>query len=153
MLLKQNPYHLLLLTGLALLLVSFFISPFRTLDIHVHDTYYVIAQQQIFWLFAFMVWLLWFIYWWTRKALYSTWLSWIHIILTLLTVLFLLFIIYFSGDIFTPQPGSYVDLESGSSFAEYNRNLRLIGYFTIALLLWQLAFVVNLVIGLYKRLR
>ena len=149
--LKQSPYNLLLLAALVLVLISFFLNQDRTVDIHLHDTYYIIAQGHLFLFFAVIVWFLWFLYLLTAKVLYSTSLTWTHVAITLSTVLFLLFLLNFGGDIFNPRPRRYFDYSSWNSFNVYSRNMRWITYITIALLLGQITFVVNLIAGIVKR--
>jgi heme/copper-type cytochrome/quinol oxidase subunit 1 len=150
--LKQSPYHLLLLTGLVLVLISFFLDQSKTVDIHVHDTYYVIAQGHVFIFFAFIVLVLWFLYLLTKKFLYSKSLTWTHVIITLFPLLFLLFLLNFGSDIINPRPRCYLDYSNWNKFNAYNRDMRWISYITIALLLGQIIFIVNLIIGIVKRM-
>lgn len=149
--LKQSPYHLLLLTGLVLVVTSFLINQSRTIDIHVHDTYYVIAQGHVFIFLAFIVWVLWALYLVTRKILYSKSLTWVHVIITLVTLLFLLFLLNFGGDILNPRPRRYLDYSNWTTFNRYEQNTRWIAYIMIALLFGQITFVVNLIVGIVKR--
>ena len=149
--LKQNPYHLLLLTGFALILTTFFLTQNRTIDIHVHDTYYVIYQGHIYYFFAFIVWVLWCLYLLTRKVLYSKALTWIHVIITLLTLLFLLFLLNFGGDILNQSPRRYLDASNWTAFNRYEQDKRWITYTMIALFLGQITFIVNLIVGIIKR--
>jgi hypothetical protein len=149
--LKQRPYHLLLLTWLALVIISFFQDKKKTIDIHFGDTYYVIAQSHVFIFFAFIVWTLWFLYLLTRKILYSKSLTWIHVSITVVTLLFLLCMLKFVGNIFTQTPGRYTG-NNWNTFELYNRSVKWIFYITIALVLAQVIFIVNLVKGIVKRM-
>ena len=137
--------------GLVLVLTSFFLHQDKTLDIHVHDTYYVIAQGHVYIFLALVVWFLWALYLVTRKILYSKSLTWIHVIITLLTLLFLLFLLNFGGDLFNQSPRRYLDYSVWKTFNRYEQDTRWITYFTIALLLGQITFFVNLIVGIVKR--
>ena len=145
----QRPYHLLLFTGLALILISFFVAPNKVVDFHVHDTKYVIAHLHIFWLLAFIVWLLWFLYLMLHKFLHSKTMTWIHVIVTLLTVIFLMILL--GNNLFYPQPRRYLDLNDWHSFDRYDRHLGLIGYCIVAMLLGQVIFIINLIIGVFNQ--
>jgi heme/copper-type cytochrome/quinol oxidase subunit 1 len=149
--LKQSAYHLLLLTGLLLVVTSFLLNQNRTIDIHVHDTYYVITQGHFFIFLAIIVWVLWILYMVTNKVLYSKSLTWVHVIITLVTLLFLLFFLNNGGDIFNPKPRRYLDYSNFTTFNRYERDTRWITYITIALLFGQVTFFVNLIVGIVKR--
>ena len=136
---------LLLLTGLLLILISFFLSK-KTLDIHVHDTYYVIALNHVCWALAVLLLLFSLLYWWTNNMLFSTTLTWIHVAATIFMAasivsapIWLQMVEQsFSNDIFTA-------MEQKSKFY---RGLRIFGLLLLAL---QLAFFINLIGGLIKR--
>jgi len=142
---------LLLLSGLVLVVASFFVGQKETVDIHVHDTYYVIAQGHVLLLFAFIVWVLWFLYLLTRKALYSKSLTWTHVAITLLAILVLIFVLYFNSDTFPARPRRYLDFSGWTSYGQFSRNMRVIAFSIFGLLLGQITFLINLVLGLFKR--
>lgn len=123
----------------------------RTVDIHVQDTYYVIAQAHILWLFAFFTWFLGLIYLLTRKLLFSKTLTWIHVILSILSVFFLLFLMFFSGTIPNEPPNQHLDYNNWNTFDEYDHTMRMIAYTTITLLLAQVVLLVNILGGFFKR--
>jgi heme/copper-type cytochrome/quinol oxidase subunit 1 len=133
-----------------LVLASFTLTQDRTIDIHLHDTYYVIAQGHVFIFLAFIVWFLWFLYLLTRKVLYSKTLTWIHVVTTLLTLLFLLSLLNFGGDIFNLSSRRYLDASNWTTFNRYEQGMRRIAYTLIVLLLGQIVFVVNLIVGIIK---
>lgn len=145
--LKQQPYHLLLLAALALVLTSFFHNGGRTVDIHVHDTYFVLTYGSVFMVLAFGVWILWFLYQLTHKALYSKGLTRIHVVTTLLTVVFLLLLLYLGEP--ESQPGSHVDYRN--AYDETHQRRKGITYSLNALLLGQLTFVIHVFLGSIKR--
>ena len=47
-LLKNKPYFLLLLAAISFLILSFIGDKNETLDINIHDTYYIISRQHSF---------------------------------------------------------------------------------------------------------
>ena len=49
-----RPPYLLCLVGLVLIVIGFFIET-STIDIHVHDTYFIIAYQQFSWVFGLIL--------------------------------------------------------------------------------------------------
>lgn len=149
--LKQSPYHLLLLTGLVLVLTSFFINQNRTIDIHVNDTYYVITQGHVFIFSAFIISVLWALYLVTRKILYSKSLTWIHIIVTLVTLLFLFFLLNFGSNILNPSSRRYLDANNRTTFNMHEQYTRWNVYIMIALIFGQVTFILNLIIGIVKR--
>ena len=92
----------------------------KTVDIHFHDTYYIIAQGHLYLLLAFIVWLLWFLFMLTKK-LYSKGLTWAHVIISFLTVLFLLFLLNVGGDILNPTRRRHLDYSNLNTFDQYSR--------------------------------
>ncbi|HEY0356771.1 MAG TPA: hypothetical protein VGC29_11230 [Flavisolibacter sp.] len=148
--LQQNPHHFLLHTGLALVLASFLIDQDKTLDIHIHDTYYIIAQTHLFLAFGFLVGLLWVLYLLLRKILYSKILTRVHIISTIVIVLFLVFIFQFN-QIFPQYPRRYLDLGKWSHSQFDHPVMKWMFYGFISLLLFQCVFVINIIAGIAKR--
>ena len=132
-------------------MILFFPDQNRTIDIRVRDTYYVIAQRNVFVFLAFVFWIMWFLYLITRKVLYSRSLIWAHVSITLVTMLILLFLLSFSSNAFNQPPRHVLDYSVWKPFGNYEQGTRWIAYITIVLLLGQITFIVNLVVGLFKR--
>ena len=82
MLLISPPYRLLVLAALALLVASFFTAN-QTLDVHLHDTYYVFDQPTLLWALSFGLFLLWLLYEVNKRFLYSRQLTRVHVWVTL----------------------------------------------------------------------
>src|SRR5688572_4819771 len=133
-----------------LILISFLINQNTTIDIHVHDTYFVIAQAHFLWVFVFILWILWSLYFLTRKVLYSKSLTWIHVIITLLAVLLLLFLMYFSSNIFSLESRRFLDFSSLNSFNRNYGTMRWMVYSLFALFFGQFLFLINLGVGLVR---
>lgn len=146
MLLK--PYHLLILTALLLLISSFFVSN-QSVDIHFYDTYYVIDAAWLFWGLIVILITAWLLYKVTKRILFSPFLTWIHILVTILTaVLIVSFLLW--GDLTQASINNEV---SSQDFESYQRRNRRIAFVIAALLLGQLPYFINLIVGFIKRAR
>lgn len=77
--LKARPYQLLLFAAAILLMAAPFMGGY-TIDMHLYDTYYVIAGTHVFMAMAVLLLLLWLIYLLTHRLLFSRWLAWLHVV-------------------------------------------------------------------------
>lgn len=133
------PYNLFVLAGL----ISFFLSflpTSQTIDIHLHDTVYVLHSAVIFRSIAIALVCFWIIYQLSSKILLSKSLVWIHLIVTFLIVVYFAFLIISSSN---------DNAQNGwnSSENSYASNLVfkiLLATFFIA----QILFVINIVGGI-----
>jgi len=135
------PYILLLIFGVLLLLISIFPND-RTIDIHFHDTIYIIAMPQIQIGLGILLLFFWFIYSFLYKKLFSNFLVWIHIIITLLFFILLVIIPYVKSSEMLRQ---YND-------AHYFLNRAVLG-FSIVWAFTQLMFLINILGGILKSKR
>jgi heme/copper-type cytochrome/quinol oxidase subunit 1 len=150
---KQKPHHLLLCTGVILFLTSFFIlKQNNSVDIHLHDTYFVIAHTHVLWLLSIIALSVWTLYLLTNKILYFKALTWAHVIITILTLLLFALTLFFGDSFMNPTPRRYYEYSSWNSFDNYTTFTRAIGITTVVLLFGQFIFVINLIGGLFKRL-
>ena len=150
---KQKPYNLLLWTGLILVLTSFFIlKQNNTVDIHLHDTYFVIAHTHIFWLLAFLALFVWTLYLLTNKIMFSKALVWTHIIITIMTILLFALSLFFGDSFINPTPRRYYDYSSWNSFDNYTTFTKAFGVTIFVLLFGQFIFVIIFIVGLFKAL-
>ena len=150
--LKQKPYSLLLLSGLALIATSLFTQKNETVDFHIHDTVFVIAQGHLLWFLALTICGLWLLYLITRKLLYSRTLTWIHILITLLALAALLFLLFFRKGYSLPRSGGILDYACWKEFNKFHRNLMLINLNLIVLVAAQFIYVINLLIAAIRQL-
>jgi len=149
---KQKPYHLLLLTGLVFVLASFFIlKQNNSVDIHLHDTYFVIGHTHILWFLAILALFVWTLYLFTNKILYSKALSWTHIIITILTLLFFALTLFYGDSFMNPTPRRYYEFSNWNSLDNYNTFTKAISLTSFGLLFGQLIFIINFIAGLFKR--
>ena len=138
---EARPYNLLLLTAILLILISF-IAKKTTLDIHLHDTYYIISATYIFRFLATVSAIFWDIYLLTFKFLFSNQLTWTHIIITLLTIILLCSIALMGDKLVNP---------AWESFKKYSQYTRILLFVLGLLLLGQLTYIINLLLGIFKR--
>jgi hypothetical protein len=143
-----QPYNLFLLTAFLLFIFSF-VTWGQSTDLHLHDTYFVVSTIYFIWFLAFILLLIWTVYKLISRILWTKSLTWFHVIGTLLILLLLLTSALWYKPV-TTTSGEYSPYEAFHK----QRQKELIAFFLIAitLLLGQLAFIVNLLGGLIKKL-
>lgn len=143
----KHPYHLLPMAAVAIAIVAL-LGGNSTVDIHLHDTYFVLPSVAFIWFSVAALLLLWILYMFTKNVLYSLRLSRIHIFLSILTALFIAILPY----LLTLIVKEYADL----SFQNFSDRAAVIGdkvrTFSIAAMILILAgqsiWLVNLVLGI-----
>lgn len=141
----SQPYKLLLITAILLIFLSFFVLR-KTLDIHLHETYFVIALNIICWILAAALLVFSLVYWLASHTLLSPFLTWTHVILTLILVVLVVAAPYWLPPI--EQSFSSHSLGVIEQKWKFYRNLQILILFLLA---GQLTFLTNLVGGLIKR--
>ena len=142
-----RPYHLLLLAGIALF-ISALISTKETIDFHVHDTYIVATRSSFFWVLALFTYLLWSIYFLTRKVLLSNKLTWLHVVPTLVAIALFICLPHFSF-----YDRSYLDLTPWTTFNKFQGTREVSVIVAIIFIIAQLLLIVNLVGGVFNWVR
>lgn len=139
-------YHLFLITAVLLFFVSRLLFSSQTIDIHVHDTYYIISASQVYAVLALICLLLWLLYFFITRFLFSDVLSRLHVFATLLSVFVIGFMVHRAGTL----PRRYIEASIWNSLSAIS-NTFLIA--VIVLLFAQLIFLLNIAGGLFKRIR
>lgn len=142
----RKPYHLLLLAGISLF-ISALISTKETIDFHFHDTYFVVTGSFFYWVLAIIVYVLWGIYFLSRKVLHSNTLTWFHVVPTLIAIAL------FSCAPFFGYPGRFVDLSPFSAFGRIHRATQFLAVGAIVFIIAQFLLVVNIAGGVYNCLK
>jgi hypothetical protein len=146
--LANKPYLLFLPAGIVLIAVTVFTSG-QTVDFHLHDTYFVISSNYLFWALGLLFFIAWIIYILTGLILWSKKLIWVHVSTTLFVLLLLASIIFWHDEVLPPIKR---DATSLADIMDEQRRERIIGYSVVAIFaIGQAAYVVNLIVGLLKR--
>jgi len=135
--LKENPFVLLLLTTIFLLLALAFL---KIANVELKDkVMFGIPLNNMVRIFPMILLSFWLLYLKTKKFLYSVTITWIHVLLTVLTTILIVAVLYIG---ITPSP------------YENSKN-ELIGnamqILTFIFLLGQLFYIVNFGLGILRR--
>ena len=135
--LKENPFVLLLLTTIVLLLALAFL---KITNVELKDkVMFGIPLNNMVRIFPMILLSFWLLYLKTKKFLYSVTITWIHVLLTMLTTILIVAVLYIG---ITPSPYE-------------NRKNELIGnamqILTFIFLLGQLFYIVNFGLGILGR--
>lgn len=152
---KERPYNLLLLTAIVILIASFFVSH-EKVDFHLHDTYFIIALAHLFWGTSGLLLILWTLYIFTQRFLFFKFLMWTHVILTIITLVLLVAISFYSNHYYeglAGMPRRYYDYGSWDTFLLYNNLTKAVLITFLIIGLGLLAFIINLIFGLFKNLK
>jgi len=150
---KERPYNLLLLTAILLFIAGLFSGNFP-IDILLHDTYFVLPITYLLWFPSFVLAFFWLLYLLTKRFLFSKVLMWTHITLTIICSVFIHVIPYlsvYSSAGLAGAPRRYYDNDISNKYRVFNNMNTIILLTLIVLLLGQLIYFVNLIIGFYKR--
>jgi len=141
----RQPYKLLLLTGILLIVFSFFNFK-KTLDIHLHDTFFVIALNLVCWTLAASLFVFSLIYWLANHRLLSTFLTWTHVIFTLILTVFFVAAPYWLP--LVEQSFSNDPVLAIRQRWQFDRSVQIS---VLMLLAGQITLFINLIGGLIKR--
>lgn len=151
---------MLFLLGFIFVLISFGSFTEQSLDIHLHDTYFVIAFRHILLILALILWIIWGTYKLLNRFLYSEMLTRIHVVTTVLLFLvntILLFGNFTMSIVNNGAPRRYNYYSGWSSvknmFDLYGTETKFLLLASVVLLLGQLIFPINLTLGLIGKIR
>lgn len=138
-----------LLVALIIFIFSFFQGE-STLDIHMHDTYFVVAYTHICWLFSFLCFLFAGLYIAFNNILWSKWFSWFHLIGTIIFSFVFIYNKNFNSNLGIPP--RYFDYSSLEAFYQFIDLNPLTGFLLLVFLFAQSIFIINLLIGIINTL-
>ena len=151
---KERPDNLLLVTAVLILVASFFAFD-KTLDIHLSDTYFIIAMPHLFWAIIVLLLIFSILYLLTNRFLFSKVLIWTQIILTVATSIFFVAISFYSNNYYqglAGMPRRYVDYSSWNRLILYNDLTKGVLLALLLMTFGFLIYIVNLIVGLFKKL-
>ena len=125
---KAQPYHLLIIAAIILVVQSFFITASDTIIATMYGKYYMLPPTAVLKLVAYLFVIIWALYNMINKMLASNILTWIHIVCTLQLMIV----------------ANYV-LEAGSITTDSN-----LGKYLSAILISQIILAINIVWGIAK---
>jgi heme/copper-type cytochrome/quinol oxidase subunit 1 len=146
--LQKRPFEIFALMAVLLFITSFVPSS-KSVDINLMDTYFVVSINWLFKPLATGLLVIWLIYIFTNSMLLSLKLTWVHIIMSTVAIAILLIAITFNMPYSTAPTRYYAFVEPESA---KNWNFMYAALFTI-LFVAQLVFVVNILGGIFKRIR
>ena len=149
---KKRPFELLGLVGFLAIIVSFLpVKQSSTLDINLHDTYFVVSNVTVYQLFGAFFLFNWSLYLLLNRYLLNISLTWIHIIGVLVpfAAFFALPFIHTSNQAIPRKYYSFSEFERMKS----NLDLIRITYVSFFLMfcLGQIVWFINILGGIVKR--
>jgi hypothetical protein len=142
----STSYNLLIVTGLTLFIISFFLIN-QTVDLHLLDTYFVVDFKLLFWTVAAILIITWLLYAITKQLLFSKYLTWIHIIITTLTSILISTIPLWNNVLSNP-------IKSGFSFQDiddYQSENNKVAIIILIMLVGQVTYLINVIVGFTRR--
>jgi heme/copper-type cytochrome/quinol oxidase subunit 1 len=147
---KEKPF-LLLLFFACTFLVCGFIPTEKTIDIQLHDSYWVFEENHLFIAGCFLFYFLFGLYLFSQKILFSKRLIWIHVLITIAFTLLILFITKTISFLTPIVPRRYYRYNEIDSFKQYAFLNDLISIFTITVFFAQFIFLINIILGIIKK--
>ena len=143
----DRPYDFFLLTSALLLLGSVFMLG-QTLDVHLHDTYYVFPAVYLFWTIALAFLLAWTVYKLTNRFLLTKILTWFHVVTTLIFLIILMTANLWRDN---PIPANGEPLDFEKFFESRQKTNTIVAAISILFLAGQIGYFINLLAGLFRR--
>lgn len=128
------------------MVVSLFTPKSETVDIHLHDTYFVITLRTVYGLFIGLFLLCALLYRLTEGRLAFGFLTWYHVVVTLMTGLFLISPVRR----YAINPRQYYNLEPWQLLQTAQSQYRFMALVVLLFLTGQLAFLINVGTGTYR---
>jgi hypothetical protein len=143
--LLSKPYHVFALAAVLLIMLSF-IPANHPMDLPIQGASYMLSYADTLRAIAMLLLLLWILYMITVRFLFSVVLIWAHILITLLLLVLIVFFFFrYSG-----QNASNEIIEL--SFQTGHNTQMLVPVLIMLLLVTQLSYIINLFLGVVKRM-
>lgn len=144
----RMPYMLLLLMA-GTLAIHTALSGTDKIDIHTHDSYFLIHSSFVYGLAAMICVGIWVIHWQMARVAMLPVLAWIHITSIWLCYFGAVIIWFLPKPIYSPKPFRYEDV----AHPIINLQMIIAGCGVAILFLGQVVFIVHIAIALLKRLK
>jgi heme/copper-type cytochrome/quinol oxidase subunit 1 len=148
---RQKPYNLFLL-AIGLVLIVGLVTYKSTIDIHLHDTYYILPLTILTWIPTIILLLFWLLYSVTKTYLWSKMLIWTHVLLTIIISLVIVASPYLSGYSNAGLPGAprrYYDHGELNRLHVFNNLSDIVVLAALILIAGQVLYIINLIAGLF----
>ena len=143
--LLSRPYHMLALAAVLLIMLSF-IPANHPMDLPVQGASYVLSFGDTLRAMAMLLLLFWILYMTTVRFLFSVVLIWVHTVITLLLTVFIVLLFFrYSG-----QNAANEAMEL--SFQTGLNPRMLVPVLIMLLLIMQLSYIINLFLGVVRRM-
>ena len=143
--LLSKPYHLFALAAVLLIMLSFIPANYP-MDLPVQGASYILSYADTLRAIAMLLLLFWILYMITFRFLFSTVLIWLHIVITLLLLTLIVFLFFrFSVE---NIPDEIKDL----SFQAGLNPRMVVAVLIMLLLITQLTYIINLFLGVVRRM-
>ena len=150
---KQRPYSLLLLTAI-ILFIGGAISNNTSIDIHIHDSYFIFSRQFLIWFTAAILLTFYLLYLGTHQMLYSSKFTWLHIFLSVAKAVFIFAVPYFyTSPTDTGAGSNYIDYANFSDISLIGSSNNMIVNAISCLIIFQLLYFINFFIGFFLRVK
>ena len=145
----MRPSRILLIAGLVLLIISFFISS-EKLNFQLKDTWYIVSLNFISKILGLILIVLGFIYRQTKFRLVSKKIIWTHITTTIVLSYFLILIVFWVDNYQNARPTRYTDYSSWETFGRLKYGYLVPFLWACTFILTQGLLMVNLIWGHIK---
>ena len=143
--LLSKPYHMLALAAVLLIMLSF-IPANHPMDLPVQGASYVLSFGDTLRAMAMLLLLFWILYMTTVRFLFSVVLIWVHTVITLLLTVFIVLLFFrYSG-----QNAANEAMEL--SFQTGLNPQMIVPLLIMLLLIMQLSYIINLFLGVVRRM-
>jgi len=149
--LKSHPYTLLGVAGFLMGLISCLAIDTDAFDINLHDTYFVIASVSLYRIFAIVLLFCWSVYVISNRLQLSYVLILVHVVTTLACLISVITLQSHHWGLSGPPRRYYAFSEFEKMRNPFN-TVKVYAIVLLAFILAQLVFLINLSIGLIKKL-